>query len=401
MRNLKRAFLVSILLAVILVLSAANIVHAVQVTAIIPVGTSPEGIAYDSVLNELFVANYGSNTVSVISDSNNTVVATVPVGTEPTGVAYDFGKSEIFVTNAGSGTVSVISDTKNAVVANVTVGANPVGVAYDSGKGEIFVANWGDNTVSVISDTNNAVLATVPTGTNFIGQISPAGSPEPIGVTYDSAKGEIYVVNSYPHTISGGTVSVISDSNNTVLTSILVGIDPYYAAYDSGKGEVFVTNDGDVFVSVISDSTNAVVANVTLPQGAIGSWGIAYDSGKSEIFIVNQYGKVYVLSDSPNGLIETVNLSNATISVGNTHSIAYDANKGEMFVTDEGDGNILVLSDSSNTSASPTPTVPEFSSAGFILVAAAVVAVSLCVAELSVKKNRARTSSESKRKMRL
>ena len=36
----------------------------------------------------------------------------------------------------------------------------------------------------------------------------------------------------------------------------------YYAAYDSGKGEVFVSNEGVATVSVISDSTNAVVKNV-------------------------------------------------------------------------------------------------------------------------------------------
>ena len=64
----------------------------VKVTATIPVGTNPEGVAYDAGKGEMFIANYGSNTVSVISDSSNTVVATVPVGIEPVGVAYDSGK---------------------------------------------------------------------------------------------------------------------------------------------------------------------------------------------------------------------------------------------------------------------------------------------------------------------
>ena len=34
-----------------------------------------------------YVANYGSDNVSVIDTSNNTVVATVPVGSNPYGVA--------------------------------------------------------------------------------------------------------------------------------------------------------------------------------------------------------------------------------------------------------------------------------------------------------------------------
>jgi DNA-binding beta-propeller fold protein YncE len=48
--------------------------------------------------------------VSVISDVTNAVVATITVGSGPLGVAYDGGKGEIFVANSGSNTVSVISD---------------------------------------------------------------------------------------------------------------------------------------------------------------------------------------------------------------------------------------------------------------------------------------------------
>ena len=73
-------------------------------------------------------------------------VATVTVGSSPQGIAYDYGKGEIFVANSGGDTVSMISDTANVLQANITVGNNPSGVAYDSAKGEIFVANYGSNT---------------------------------------------------------------------------------------------------------------------------------------------------------------------------------------------------------------------------------------------------------------
>src|SRR5665647_2957038 len=164
----------------------------------------------------MYVANFDSNTVSVISDSTNTVVATIEVGTQPKNIAYDGGKDEMFVTNWGSGTVSVISDRTHLVVATIPVGTHPVGITYDSAKSEVFVANSGDNTVSVISDSNNSVVATVTTGTNLLNGSSAhgLGDAHPIGVTYDSATNEIYVVNSYPDSSGSGTVSVISDSNN-------------------------------------------------------------------------------------------------------------------------------------------------------------------------------------------
>ena len=70
------------------------------------VGQTPYRDIYDSAKGEIFVANYGANSVSVISDNNQRVVATVTVGTSPSSFAYDSGKGEIFVANSGGGTVT-------------------------------------------------------------------------------------------------------------------------------------------------------------------------------------------------------------------------------------------------------------------------------------------------------
>ncbi len=98
------------------------------------------------------------------------MVATLPVGYSPSAIAYDSGKGEIFVAIAGSNSVSVISDSSNTVVANVTVGSLPHGVAYDSSKGEIFVANTNDGTVSVISDVSGTSVSSSPTVPEFSNQ---------------------------------------------------------------------------------------------------------------------------------------------------------------------------------------------------------------------------------------
>ena len=57
----------------------------------------------------MFVANYGSGSVSVISDSTKAVVATIPVGKGPVGVAHDPIKDSIYVSNVVQGTISIIS----------------------------------------------------------------------------------------------------------------------------------------------------------------------------------------------------------------------------------------------------------------------------------------------------
>jgi YVTN family beta-propeller protein len=57
------------------------------VTATIPVGTTPGGVAVSPDGGTAYVPNYDSNTVSAISTATNTVTVTIPFGAGPYGVA--------------------------------------------------------------------------------------------------------------------------------------------------------------------------------------------------------------------------------------------------------------------------------------------------------------------------
>ena len=59
------------------------------VTATIPVGAVPDGVAVDPAAGTVYVANDDDNTVSVIDAATNTVTATIPVGADPDAVAAD------------------------------------------------------------------------------------------------------------------------------------------------------------------------------------------------------------------------------------------------------------------------------------------------------------------------
>src|ERR1022692_2100214 len=83
--------MVAALLLVALVLPSAlraPVAHAQTVLATVAGVPGPVAVAYDSSKGEIFVANYEEDTVSVISDANNSVVAKVPVGVDPFAVAY-------------------------------------------------------------------------------------------------------------------------------------------------------------------------------------------------------------------------------------------------------------------------------------------------------------------------
>src|SRR3989442_776944 len=201
----------SILTTVLLFINLIPYSYA-DLVGTIQVGTSSYGIAYGN--GNIYVANFGSNNVSVIN-STNTVVATIPVGIHPAGVTY--GNGNAYVANYGSNTVSVI-DSTNTVVATIPVGIHPAGVTY--GNGNAYVTNFDSNTISVI-DSTNTVVATIPVG------------PYPTWNAFDPDNGYVYItylngnsvyvingiVQSPPVTITPPTISITSLSNGTHITT--------------------------------------------------------------------------------------------------------------------------------------------------------------------------------------
>jgi YVTN family beta-propeller protein len=178
--------------------------------------------------------------------------------------------------------------------------------------------------------------------TSTINVASVAGS-----AVYDSGKGEIFVTSS--NTNSGVfAVSVISDSTNAVVATITVGV-PGSMAYDSGKGEVFVSTQSGI--DVISDDTNIVVATISVAANCM-----VYDSAKGEIFAFAYTGNtpgygsastaVSVISDSTNAVVATLTAGKSNTYVSGA---AYDSGKGEVFVSNNVDNTVSVISDSSNS----------------------------------------------------
>lgn len=300
-----------------------------SVIASVNVGRDPDGLAYDNLKGEIFVANTGSSNLSVINDLTNTVVSTIALDSTPSGVTFDPREGEVYVTTTGVNCPSylkVISDQTDLVKANISVPCSAGSLAYDSGAGEVFVADYASNDVSVVDCANNSVVATVEL----------AGHPDYLA--YDSRKGEVFVAEDSGYPNYTGNISVINDTVNRVVTNISLGPEPGGVSYDSKKGEIFVTELNWGEVGVINDSTNSIVAsislNMSLPEG------ITYDSGAGELYVANTGpGGLGVISD-------TTDTQVARISTGGEPAmVAYDSEMGEVFAANLLQNNVSVVSD--------------------------------------------------------
>ena len=247
-----------------------------------------------------YIGDIVHNTVSVIDTATNALTATIPVGSNPWGVAVNPAGSLVYVTNHASDTVSVINAATNAVAATVPVGRNPVGVAVNPAGSRVYVANWSANSVSVIDTASNAVIATIATVT-------------PVGIAINSAGTFVYVANS-----SNDTVSVISTATNRLSATIPVGTHPYGVAINPAGTFVYVSNGlgfaGAInSIAVVSTATNTVTATIPFAE-APGT--LAVDPAGGFVYVANSSGS----SRSVSIISTATNTVTGSLSVGDIPS---------------------------------------------------------------------------------
>jgi YVTN family beta-propeller protein len=262
------------------------------------------------------VANNGSDNVSVIRASDNTVVATVPVGQAPIGVAATPDGGFVYVTNFGSSNVSVIRTVDNTVVATVAVAANASGIAITPNGAYVYVTTYASK-VSVIRTSDNTVVANVTVGAN----------PSAVAITPNGAYA--YVTNGI-----SSSVSVIRTSDNTVVTTISGTTWPFGIAITPNGQYAYVTtifhdgsNAGHDPVSVLRLSDNTIVGTVLLDGTSDGA---AVSPSGATAYVVHGYNRLAVVRTSDNTLVTDVTLGDFNHT---TNQIALTADGAYAYVT--------------------------------------------------------------------
>ena len=267
-----------------------------NVTAIIPVGNSPRGVAVTPDGKKVYVTNFFDDTISVIDATKNKVTATIPVGDAPHGVSISPDGKKVCVPhsdvgNPSNNTILIIDTATNEVEATVLVGVVPFGVAVTLDGKKVYVTN-DDKTVLVIDTATNTVIATIPVGNNPRGvAISPDGKKVYVACDERSNNGYIYVIDAVKNKVTAtvpvgefpskvavtpdgksvyvanrlsNTISVIDATKNKVTATIPVGNSPNGVAVTPDGSKVYVTNYASNNVSVIDTSTNKVTATMNV-----------------------------------------------------------------------------------------------------------------------------------------
>jgi uncharacterized protein (TIGR03437 family) len=279
-----------------------------------------------------YTANFGSNNLSVIDTSSNTLVATVPLGSQPNSVALTPDGSRAYVTNGG-GDVWVLSTSTNAVLAKIVVGGYPSGIAITPDGTRAYVTKDNANAVAVIDTSSNTVIATMNAGT------APGG----VAITPDGKHAYVASVGTF-------SVLVIDTSSNAVTTTVSLGnVDPVGVAITPDGSRVYVLDAGGN-LSVIATSSNSVVATVTVPGNEISPFGLAISPDGTRAYLTRfAANTVAVIDTSSNTVVAMVPLGAFPNGSAVTPDGKYVYVTTSVDATGLGFGNVSVIDTSSNT----------------------------------------------------
>ena len=323
-------------------------------------GADPVAQAVDPSTGTLYVANKGSNSVSVIGEGSTNSPASfvnaflVPTGSGPDAVAFDAPDHEIFVANT-DGTLTVINtQTCNQAVTTGCGSPNQVSTghlvspaALTVSGGTLYVGN-ADGTVAVYNASNDAPVATVTL---------PAGST-PTALAVDGTNGIVYVAdggtNHLVEYFSASTCNATTTSGcSSTPLSVTVGNDPVALAVDGGAGDLYVANaGGGGTISVISLSNQALATTISTDStnqtvqmdgnAVVQSIGLSPD-GKEVLAVLNGLsfpGDVLAtINPSTQSITSTVSLETGADAMG---QLASDGTLDYVWVTDTTSGKDVV-----------------------------------------------------------
>lgn len=331
----------------------------------------------------IYVTNEDSNNVSVINRQLGEVVATIMVGERPKGIALGPSRERIYVANSGSNTISIIDPTTNKVEYNIPIrfGRGPEGIAIGElspGKELLFVTNYDSNTVSVLDTTTYQEAERIEVGN---GPIAVAVDP-PIEALSRATFGfeklntlrdyRQKYLNAYVANINSNTVSILKINITTgrceevrgrkEVIELEVEWNPIAIAMDYPRGKVYVVNHGSNNLSVIDISEvtglfrmieeneritgeDKARAVSTITQVGIAGIGIATDP---------VFDRIYLLRKSPNEVIFIRPPSDAMRSamtpiIGRVEtgelprSLCLDPEARKIYVVNRGSNNVSVI----------------------------------------------------------
>jgi len=242
-----------------------------------------------------YVANSGSDSISVINLSTNTVATTIPLslGSFPAEIVATPDGRKLYVTNM-NGTVSVINTATNAIKRTIILpgGASPQCIAITPDGLRAFVVDSFNNNIIVISVLTDTVIASISIP-GFLSVFDIAISPDGLTayITDDGASGNVFIIDTLTYALIAVVPTGLSGAGITFTPD---GSKVYVADPTTGNGFAINTTTYAVapVIWLILPPAFAPWDVAVHPSGAFAYFTDSFFGGGMNVLVVNTAGDI-------------------------------------------------------------------------------------------------------------
>ncbi len=258
-----------------------------SIVASVTLPFGPTGVGVTPNGSTVYVASQTANTVSAINTSSNSVITSFGVCATPTQLAVNPNGQQVIVVCEGADQVSVIDTASNSVKGTIQVGSRPSGVAFNPSGTRAYVTNLWSSNVSIIDTAGRYV----------VGTFSAGSGPAAVTVSRDGAS--VYVANEYSNNIT------VHDSSSGSIQNTISGISyPNSIAISPNGSRLFVTNGNSSSASVIDTGSRNVIA--VCGVGLLPT-AVTVSPDGTRAYVTNQFGlSVSVIDTGSNSVVNTI-----------------------------------------------------------------------------------------------
>jgi YVTN family beta-propeller protein len=318
----------------------------------------------------VYVTNEESNNVSVLNRQTGDVVAVVMVGKKPRGIAVSRGRErpKVYVANSGSDSISVIDPTTNKVEVEIPIrfGRAPEGITVvriSPDREMIFTANYASDNVSVIDASTYQEIDKINTGDGPVAITADLPADLLSGSRFMNFEDlnflrnyrerffNVYAANKNSKDVSVIKMNALNGRFEGVF-QVAVQWGPITLATDYQRGKVYVGNYNYDNLSVIDivqiarGFTSGIVSEITNVGNTVT--GIIADPDIDRLYILKEASSEIVIlrpfSEAFGAMKTSMGPVIGTIAVGNSpRSFIMDPEGRKLYVVNRGSDSVSVV----------------------------------------------------------
>jgi YVTN family beta-propeller protein len=230
---------------------------------------------------------------------------------QPSGIVYGRNNGKVYAVDSVHDVVAIIS--ADGAVKSVATGRKPLAIAVNEHTGNVYVANSGDRSVTVLDGTTGRGIATVAT------------TAIPYAIVADEEANKIYVSNTFSNllTVIDGATNIASYIKTGSADALML---------DKKRRRLYLLGYESSALTVLDLATGAITKQ---PAGATHLWGIA-ESGET-LYVTHVQDASLAAIDVETGAVGSI------VTGSMPCAVAVDAESGEVYVANYGDGTVTVL----------------------------------------------------------